>query len=187
MVEKTKLQVPERVGSQHEADFSGPPAADYGPLARDRIPVRSMTEADLPRLVAIDRAITGRDRSRYLERKLNEVLHESDVGISLVAEADGRQVGFVMARVSLGEFGSTEPVAEMDTIGIHPDYRSQGIGRALLSQLFVNLTTLQVEKVMTEVDWSDTELIAFLAHCGFRPSARLAFDCRLSQASSNQT
>lgn len=187
MAEKTNLLLPEHVGSQRETDFSGPPAADYGPLARDRIPVRSMIEADLPWLVAIDRAITGRDRSRYFERKLNEVLHESDVGVSLVAEVDERQVGFVMARVSLGEFGRTEPAAEMDTIGIHPDYRGQGIGRALLSQLFVNLVTLRVEKVMTEVDWSDTELIAFLAHCGFRPSARLAFDCRLGQGTSNRT
>jgi len=187
MAKKTDLLVPERVGSQREADFSGPPAADYGPLARDRVPVRSMTEADLPWLVAIDRAITGRDRSRYFERRVNEVLHESDVGVSLVAEADGRQVGFVMARVSLGEFGRTEPVADMDTIGIQPDYRGQGIGRALLSQLFVNLATLRVERVMTEVDWSDTELIAFLAHCGFRPSARLAFDCRLGPETSNRT
>jgi len=187
MAKKTKFLVPERVGSQREADFSGPSAADYGPLARDRTPVRSMTEADLPRLVAIDRAITGRDRSRYLERKLNEVLHESDVGVSLVAEADGRQVGFVMARVSLGEFGRIEPAAEIDTIGVHPDYRGQGVGRALLSQLFANLASLRVEKVMTEVEWSDIELIAFLAHCGFRPSARLAFDCRLDQETSNRT
>lgn len=178
MARKSKFLVPERVGSRRETDFSGTCTVDYGPLARDRIPVRSMTEADLPRLVAIDRAITGRDRNRYLECKLNEALHESDVGVSLVAEADGSQVGFVMARVSLGEFGQIEPIAEIDTIGIHPDYRGQGVGRALLSQLFANLLILRVEKVMTEVGWSDLELIAFLSHCGFRPSARLAFDCR---------
>lgn len=185
MTSKTKFVVPERVGAQREVDFSGPAAADYGPLARDRIPVRSMTQEDLPALIAIDRAITGRDRTRYFERKLGEVLHESDVRVSLVAEIDGRPVGFVMARVNFGEFGRTELAAEMDTIGIDPEYRERGVGRALLSQLFANLATLRVEKVLTEVDWSNSELMAFLTHCDFRPSSRLAFDYRVDPPPSN--
>ena len=69
-----------------------------------------------------------------------EALHESDVRVSLVAEQDGRPVGFIMARVDFGEFGRFEPTAVMDTIGVDPDYRDRGIGRALLSQLLINLT-----------------------------------------------
>ena len=180
MADKQTFTVPERIGASREVDYGAPPPADFGPLARDRIPVRSMTEKDLPALIAIDRAITGFDRSRYFERKLAEVLHESDVRVSLVAEIDGRTLGFIMARVSLGEFGRTEPSAEMDTIGIHPSFRGRGIGRALLSQLFANLATLRVEKVLTEVDWTDFELIAFLAHCDFKPASRLAFDFTLA-------
>jgi ribosomal protein S18 acetylase RimI-like enzyme len=84
-----------------------------------------------------------------------------------------------MARVNLGEFGRTEPTAEMDTIGIDREYRDRGIGRALLSQLFANLATLRVETVLTEIEWSDVELLAFLSHCDFKPSARLAFEYRL--------
>jgi ribosomal protein S18 acetylase RimI-like enzyme len=179
MTDKKRFAVPERIGDRPELNYGGPAPVDFGPLARDRIPVRSMTEADLPALIAIDRGITGRDRTRYFERKLTEVLQESDVRVSLVAEADGRPVGFIMARVNLGEFGRTEPTAEMDTVGIDPEYRDRGIGRALLSQLFANLATLRVEKVLTEIDWSNVELLAFLSHCDFRPSARLAFEYRL--------
>ena len=180
MAEKKRFVVPERIGDRQELDYGGPAPADFGPLARDRIPVRSMTEADLPALIAIDRSITGHDRTTYFERKLAEVLQESDVRVSLVAEADGRPVGFIMARVNLGEFGRTEPTAEMDTIGIDPEYRDRGIGRALLSQLFANLATLRVEKVLTELDWSNVELLAFLSHCEFKPAARLAFEYRLT-------
>jgi ribosomal protein S18 acetylase RimI-like enzyme len=95
------------------------------------------------------------------------------VRVSLVAERDGRPVGFIMARVDFGEFGRMEPTAVMDTIGVDPDYRQQGIGRALLSQLLVNLMTLRIERIRTELDWRDRDLLAFLDRCGFWPSQQL--------------
>ncbi|MFY9623863.1 MAG: GNAT family N-acetyltransferase [Rhodoplanes sp.] len=180
MAQQSRITIPQRVGDPEEVDYSLPAPTDVGELARDRIPVRSMREADLKALVAIDRRITGRDRSAYFERKLAEAMHESDVRVSLVAEIDGRAVGFIMARVDLGEFGRIEPAAVMDTIGVDPDFAGRGVGRALLSQLLANLTTLRVDKVLTEVDWGDRELMAYLDRCGFKPSARLSFDCVLS-------
>ncbi len=174
--------VPERIGDKDEIDYSAPADEASAALARDRIPVRSMTEDDLAAIVAIDRRTTGRDRSPYYRRKLAEALHESGVRVSIVAELDGRPAGFIMARVDFGEFGETEPEAVMDTIGVDPDARGRGIGQALMSQLLVNLATLRVERVRTEVTWNDFGLLAFLDGCGFRPSQRIAFDRALSEA-----
>jgi ribosomal protein S18 acetylase RimI-like enzyme len=179
MAKGGRMTIPERVGEPREVDYSGQ-TSDFGPLARDRIPVRSMKESDLKALVNIDRRITGRDRTRYFERKLADAMHESDIRISLVAEADGVPVGFIMARVDLGEYGRSETAAVMDTVGVDPDYRDHGVGRALLSQLLANLSTLRVEKLLTEVDWSDRQLMAFLDHCGFTPSPRLCFNLALA-------
>ncbi len=173
---RTSIDIPERVGDAAEINYGGPAAADFGPLARDRIPVRSMVDGDLHAIIAIDHHITGRDRSAYFERKLEEALRESDVRISLVAQLDGRPVVFIMARVDLGELGRTDSAAIMDTIGVDPDYASRGVGRALLTQLLINLMTLRVDKVLTEVDWSARELLGFLDRCGFRPSSYLCFD-----------
>jgi ribosomal protein S18 acetylase RimI-like enzyme len=170
------ITIPQRPGEAAEVDYGKPPAPDFGPLARDKIPVRALTEADLRALIAIDTRVTGRDRSAYFEQRLDEALHESDVRVSLVAELDGGAVGFIMARVDFGEFGMFEPTAVMDTIGVDPDYRKRGVGRALLSQLLVNLQTLRIEDIRTEIDWHDRELLAFLDRCGFRPSQRLCFD-----------
>lgn len=175
MAKGGRVTIPQRVGEPREVDYSGQ-TSDFGPLARDRIPVRSMKDSDLKALISIDRRITGRDRTRYFERKLADAMHESDIRISLVAEADGVPVGFIMARVDLGEFGRSESAAVMDTVGVDPDYRDHGVGRALLSQLLANLSTLRVENLLTEVDWSDRELMAYLDHCGFAPSPRLCFD-----------
>ena len=141
----SRMTIPKRAGAAAEVNYGAPAAPDFGPLARDRIPVRTMHEEDLRALIAIDRRITGRDRSAYFEHKLTEALHQSDVRVSLVAERDGGTVGFIMARVDFGEFGRIEPTAVMDTIGVYPDYQGLGVGRALLSQLLINLATLRVE------------------------------------------
>jgi len=170
------IDIPKRVGDAAEINYGEPAGADFGPLARDLIPVRSMVEGDLRSLISVDRRIMGRDRSAYFQRKLEEALRESDVRISLVAELDGRPVGFIMARVDFGEFGRTESTAIMDTIGVDPDYENRGVGRALVTQLLINLMTLRVEKVLTEVEWSARDLLDFLDGCGFYPSSYLCFD-----------
>ncbi len=174
MAERTRVTIPQRVGDPAETNYGGP--SDFGTLARDKIPIRSMRESDIAAMSALDRRITGRDRMEYFGQKLEEALYESDVCVSLVAERDEHVVGFIMARVDFGAFGRMEPVAVMDTLGVDPDYRNQGIGRALLSQLLLNLGTLRIERMRTEVLWRDRDLFAFLDHCGFLPSQELCFE-----------
>lgn len=168
--------IPERVGERREIDYGKTPGPDFGPLARDRIPVRAMRESDLGRLTALDRRITGRDRAAYFARRLDEAMNESDVRVSLVAEVDGEPAGFIMARVDFGAFGRLEPVAVLDTIGVDPDRQGQGVGRALLSQLLINLTTLRVERVRTEQGWNEHALLQFFAACGFAPAQTLCLE-----------
>ena len=158
-----------------ELDFSDPSPDDADSLARDRVPIRSLVAGDLDAIVRIDRHITGRDRTAYFRRKVAEALEESGVRVSLVAEIDDLPVGFVMARVDFGEFGRAEPVAVMDTIGVDPGFAHRGVGMALMSQLLANLGVLRVERVRTEIDWNDIDLLCFLDRCGFRPAQRLSF------------
>jgi ribosomal protein S18 acetylase RimI-like enzyme len=152
----------------------------YETLSRDRVPVRSLKESDLAAAVRIDRKLTGRDRSAYYAAKLREVLTESGIRVSLVAEEDGLVVGFVMARVDFGEFGKVDKAAVLDTIGVHPGFAGSGMGHALLSQLFLNLATLQVETVLTQVSPENIGLHRFLYSCGFHPSQRLMLSKAIS-------
>ncbi len=154
-------------------DYSGAEGSDFAALSRDRLPVRSLRAEDLGAVVAIDARLTGRHRDDYYRRKFTEVLAESGVRVSLVADVEGEPAGFVMARVDFGEFGRTEPTAVIDTIGIHPDHGGRGLGRALLSQLLANLATLQVETVRTTVRWNHFRLLGFLESCAFTPAQRL--------------
>ncbi|MBI5904225.1 MAG: GNAT family N-acetyltransferase [Deltaproteobacteria bacterium] len=152
---------------------SGAGGNDYETLARDRVPVRSLGEGDLSAVVRIDRKFTGRDRSAYYAAKFREMLTESGIRVSLVAEGDGSVIGFVMARVDYGEFGMVDRAAVIDTIGVHPAYGRSGVGNALLSQLLLNLSTLQVETVLVQLSPEDFDLHRYLHARGFGPSQRL--------------
>jgi ribosomal protein S18 acetylase RimI-like enzyme len=167
-------------GSQPEApaseiNYGGRPGNDFERLARDIADVRAMEPSDLADIVRIDRGITGRDRQDYMQHQLVEALHDSAIRVSLTARMDDAIVGFVMARVDLGDFGRTEPVAVIDTIGVHPGYTHRGVGHALLSQLFINLGALRVERVETVVAPHDLALLGFLYDVGFAPAQRLPF------------
>lgn len=171
--QRAEARAAERRGDPN--DWSAPVANDYERLARDSADVSLLTAKDLDDIVRIDRHITGRDRHGYMQRALDEALRESGVRISLAARQDGVMAGYIMARADLGDFGRTEPVAVIDTIGVAPEYANQGIGNALLSQLFLNLTALRIERVETIVAAANVDLLGFFYGAGFAPGERLAF------------
>lgn len=180
------VQSPSRDKPGDPNDWSAPAANDVEQLARDTADVRLLTAKDLDAIVRIDTHITGRDRRAYMQHALDEALRETGVRISLAARVGGSAAGgagnlagFVMARADLGDFGRTEPVAVIDTLGVAPEYAHQGIGHALLSQLFLNLGALRIERVETVVDRRAFDLLGFFYDVGFAPGQRLAFVKRL--------
>ncbi|HEX8012072.1 MAG TPA: GNAT family N-acetyltransferase [Casimicrobiaceae bacterium] len=173
------VSVPEGEGPAHEIDYGRPAGNDFERLARDLADVRSMEPGDLHDIVRIDQGITGRDREGYMRRKLAEAMLDSAIRVSLTARLDGLIVGFLMARADLGDFGRTEPVAVLDTIGVRPEYAHRGVGHALLSQLFANLAGLRIERVETVVAPHDLSLLGFLYAVGFAPSQRIPFMRRI--------
>ena len=169
------LELPDAHTAGHETNYGVPEGNDYERVERSRCDVRAMRPQDLPPILRIDREITHRDRAAYIEAKLGEAMDDSAIRVSLTARLDGTIVGFLMARADLGDFGRTEPVAVLDTIGVDPAYSHRGVGRALLSQLFVNLGALCIDRVETVVTLAELPLAGFLHRAGFARSRRLAF------------
>ena len=154
--------------------------ADPGVLATDDVLVRGLVRDDLPHLVAIDRAAMGRPREEYYQAKVAAALEGGKLQTSLVAEVDGRVAGFVLCRLYYGEFGRAEPVAVLDSIGVHPSLKGRHVGQAMMRQLRMNLSALRVERIETQVDWAHFELLRFLAADGFKPAPRLCLELVLS-------
>lgn len=158
-----------------ELTFDDAQSDDYEALSRDRVMIRSMRASDLEAIISIDAKSYGHERRNFLESKQDEVLNRSGVRVSLVSEdQDGRLTGFLMARVDLGAFGAVEQAAVLDTLGVDPAYARHGIGKALMSQLLVNLNGLHIDTLRTEVSWGRFQLESFLASCGFKPCQRIA-------------
>lgn len=155
------------------------PGADFAPLARDEFEVSVLSERDVEGIARVDRRHTGRDRRGYLCRSVAEALADSALRVSLAARVEGTLAGYLMARLDYGDFGRPEAVAVIDTIGVDPLRLRQGIGRALLSQLFMNLGALRVERVETVLAPGELGLMGFFCGAGFAPSDRLSFLKRL--------
>ncbi len=140
--------------------------------------VRVMRTHDLDAIVAIDEKITGTSRPEYYRQKMAVVnLHGAQINASLVAEADGAVVGFLMGTLFFGEFGIPETSAVVDTLGVDVAYQDRGVGGALFDQFLTNMRAAQVEKIYTLVDWKDFGLLKFFGNMGFLPSQRLSLEC----------
>jgi ribosomal protein S18 acetylase RimI-like enzyme len=172
---RADVEVVDVQASEREISYAGGDANRTPRLARDDVLVSAMQRSDLVDVVRIDRAITGGERLPYMQRLLAEAMLDSAIRVSLTARFDGLIAGFLTARVDVGDYGRVEPVAVLDTIGVHPDFTHRRVGHALLSQLFVNLAALRIERVETIVAPHDLGLLGFLYGVGFVPSQRLPF------------
>jgi GNAT superfamily N-acetyltransferase len=165
--------------SETEVNYGAAAANDFDALAADKVDVRALAVADLDDIIRIDQRVSGRRRVAYIREVLEEAMSDSGVRLSLVARVDGIAAGFVTARADFGDYGRVEPVAVLDTIGVDPAYAHQGVGHALLSQLFANLKALGVDRVETVVARENFGLLGFFYDVSFEQSQRLAFDKRV--------
>src|SRR3972149_8866385 len=95
------------------------------------ITIRMMSAKDVGAIADIDNRVLGKRRRDYWEMKVESAQARSPIP-PLVAEVDGRVVGFIMGDASGWEYGVPETVGGVDTIGIHPEYQHHGGARALM-------------------------------------------------------
>ena len=147
----------------------------------ERLVVRHLRADDLERVIALDAKIVGRRRGKFFEQALARNLCETGIQVSLAAELDGLFAGYLLAHARYGEFGTLEPVAVLESFSVHPDFRRQGVGSALLRQLLLQLHGLGLDKLRTEVDWRALALLGFFHHAGFVPAQRLLLERDLTR------
>ena len=137
-------------------------------IAKSKTPiVRKMNQKDLDDVVAIDTKVLGKSRWDYWLMKMTLAEQRLPMA-SLVAEADGKVVGFILGDASGYEYDVPENIGWIDTIGVDPAYQKQGIARMLMNEMIANLKKVGVDTVYTMVNWRDWNLLKFFDATGFK-------------------
>ena len=134
----------------------------------DQIKIRALAYGDLDAIVEIDKEVLGKERPEYWSMKI-ELSEDRSPLASLVAELDDKVVGFILGDASGWEYGAPDTVVGwIDTIGVHPQYRRQGVAGILFNEMVANLKKVGVNTIYTFVNWKDWDLLHFFDKMGFQ-------------------
>jgi ribosomal protein S18 acetylase RimI-like enzyme len=130
-----------------------------------RINVRKMEEEDIESVLEIDRKIVGLERATtYSAIPANYVGGELE--ISVVAEAEGKIIGFLLGRVTDSPYGEGDSFL-MELIGVDPEYKRRGVGRSLVKAFEKSCREKGASTIRVLVSWHDWWLLSFLRSLDF--------------------
>ena len=119
--------------------------------------VRQATDGDISACLEVS---VSRKDAFFQERDFLRALKDEDA-IYLVAEADGKVVGYIMGYVNPTK---NDEVMIQSTM-VHADYRNRGVGSMLVKSLADRAFNRGVKHVYAEVEDGPDR---FYARCGFR-------------------
>ena len=132
---------------------------------KPQVIIRQITEDDIEGVLAIDRGITGGDRALTYASAPNSYVG-GELGVSVVAEADGRVVGFLLGQITDSPFGRSD-TALLLLMGVDPGYRRRSIGSRLVQAFEECCRQKGVRSVHVMVSWQDWWLLSFIKSQGF--------------------
>jgi ribosomal protein S18 acetylase RimI-like enzyme len=132
----------------------------------DAVHVRTMTVADLPAIMRLDEAATGLAKADYWQGLLAALELDKKHGlIFLVAELDGRVIGFITGNVREFEFGS-EACGWVFALNVDQDVRDKNVGTRLFEALCDRFRRAGISKVRTLLARNNNLLLAFFRSLG---------------------
>ena len=146
--------------------------------------IRPLTSGDLDSIVEIDRKILGKVKRDDWMKKI-DLPHSRYPFSCLVAEYEGKVIGFIVGEVSGWEFGVPDTIGWISTIGVDPDFQHRGVARKLGEEFVKNLKSIGVSVVYTLVNWSDWDLLKFFHAMGFtRGGEMINLELRIDESGS---
>ena len=144
----------------------------------EQVKLRTLKPEDLDAIAEIDKTILGTSRPEYWKDRIAAI--EGRRGIApLVAELEGKVVGFVIGEASGWEYGVPEEVGMIHTVGVDPEYQGKGVGAIMLREMLGNMKKVGVTTVYTFVNWKEAALLRFFDRMGFDRGDMLNLQKRL--------
>jgi len=154
-------------------------ASRVSPEGEGAVVVRPVRRNDLDAVVDIDATVTGLEKRKYwasVYRRYGS--GERREQQFLVAETDGRVVGFVIGEVRDWEFGSP-PCGWVFAIDVSPQARQQGVASRLLQAISDNFRRAGVKKLRTMLNIDNTLILSFFRSQGMMAGSLIALEMDL--------
>ncbi len=140
--------------------------------------IRPLQDTDLGDITGLDEKIGGEYRPDVWELRLGYYMRR-DPDASLVADLDGKVVGFMLGEVRSGEFGLEQPTGWIEVMGVDPEIRGRSVGRKLAEAMLDYFRSRGATTVRTLVDREMEGIAQFFSALGFEPAGLTPFSKKL--------
>ncbi len=144
--------------------------------------IRPLKPEDLEAIVEIDQKILGTRRPDFYLKKISKNSKKQNT-IALVAEVEGKVVGFILGAISGWEFGVPSTFGWIDTVGVDPEFQGRGIGTFLFKNIVKEFLKFGIKRIYTLVSWEDWDLLAFFRKMGFRRGELINLEYEIKDSS----
>jgi GNAT superfamily N-acetyltransferase len=127
--------------------------------------IRQMDEEDVEGILEIERESRGGHRAATYAPVPDSCIG-GEIDSSIVAEEDGRVVGFVLGRIVRSPL-ELRNIAWIELIGVLPPYHRRGIGRKMVEAWMERCRKKGISRVHIMVNWRDWWMLAFAEALGF--------------------
>jgi N-acetylglutamate synthase-like GNAT family acetyltransferase len=130
------------------------------------VEIRTALAEDIPWIVSLDEKTTGQPKHEYWQELFTHFQQSQAAGRAfLVAEQQGRVVGFITGEVRAFEFGS-EPCGWVFALNVDPEVRVHNVGTRLFESLCKTFDQAGVEKVRTMLNRDNHLVLSFFRSLG---------------------
>ncbi len=134
-------------------------------MADTSINIREMNEEDVEGILNIEREVRGSSRA-VTYAPVPDSCVGGEIGSSVVAEEDGRIIGFVLGRIVSSPVELND-IAWIELIGIHPECQSRGVGKRMVEAWKDCCKAKGIKKVHIMINWRDWWMQSFFESQGF--------------------
>ena len=130
--------------------------------------IRNAVPGDLDTVIALDQVSTKEAKPGYWQGIFaHYVASGREDRHFLVAETDGKVVGFIVGEVRAWEFGSP-PCGWVFALTVSPDARELSVGKRMFDEITARLKRAGVSMVRTMVDLDNKLTLSFFRSMGLR-------------------
>ena len=130
------------------------------------VKIRGISPGDVEAVLKIRAAISKEDSETDFNKLLEQYTENDENQIILVAEVDGKVVGYMVSTTLYAGFG-LKTSAWIMAIGVRPENMGQGLGLKLADQTCKIYKEKGIKSIYSSVVWDSTDVLSFFKKLGF--------------------